>query len=449
MTGRRRTALHGDARAIIAAALRAVEPDTVMAGLAGAKLPAFVAGGVAALAIGKAADAMLAAAHRHALAPLRTAFVVAPSPGAAASPDAPFPVTRWTGSHPLPDSSSARAARAAIAWLQRLPDDLPLLVLLSGGASALLALPAGNITVDELARTTSLLLHAGAPIEELNAVRREIDLVKGGRMAMHAGARQVLVLAISDVIGDRLDVIGSGPFYGTPPAPAGALEILDRRGVLERAPRRVVAHLEAAVVEAHDARSENSAAELDDGVRRGDAAVHTGEVAHRVVANNASAVGAAASEAQRRGYRIAQVRRPLCGEARDAGAWLARRGLAAWTGGRGPQGLVAGGETTVTVRGDGRGGRNQELALAAALEVAGKENVIVASIGTDGRDGPTDAAGAIVDGGTTARIAAAGLDARAALEQNDSYAALDAAGDLVRSGPTGTNVGDLQLVLLR
>jgi glycerate-2-kinase len=304
-------------------------------------------------------------------------------------------------------------------------------VLLSGGASSLLACPAGELTLEDLAATTRALLEAGAEIEQLNAVRKHLSAMAGGRLAQRTAARRVEVLAISDVPGDRLDVIGSGPFAADPTTYADALAVLAERGVLERVPARVRAHLEA-----------GARGELDETPKPGDPAlsrVHT-----TLLATNRDAVEVARDAAQRRGLGVRVVSNPLAGEAREAGRWLvalARRARASQ-----PLCLVAGGETAVTVRGRGRGGRNQELALAAALALDRGPATALLAAGTDGSDGPTDAAGAFADEGTVERGRRAGVDALAALAENDSYGFFAAEGGLWVTGPTRTNVMDLALV---
>ena len=340
-------------------------------------------------------------------------------------------VTLREASHPVPDARCESAAREALLLLQSARPEDVLCVLLSGGASSLLACPAGELTLEDLAATTRALLEAGAEIEQLNAVRKHLSAMAGGRLAQRTAAGRVEVLAISDVPGDRLDVIGSGPFAADPTTYADALAVLAERSVLERVPARVRAHLEA-----------GARGEIEETPKPGDPAlsrVHT-----TLLATNRDAVEVARNAAQRRGLEVRVVSKPLAGEAREAGRWLvalARRARASQ-----PLCLVAGGETAVTVRGRGRGGRNQELALAAALALDGGPATALLAAGTDGSDGPTDAAGAFADEGTVERGRRAGVDALAALDENDSYGFFAAEGGLWVTGPTRTNVMDLALV---
>jgi glycerate 2-kinase len=378
------------------------------------------------LAVGKAAPAMAAGAEEIAGDRIAAGLVVARDPPAA-------PLRRSTlrlAAHPVPDARSESAAREALRFVAGgTPDDV-LLVLLSGGASSLLAGPLPGLGLADLAATTRALLRAGAPIDELNAVRKHLALAAGGRLAQAARARQIEVLAISDVPGDRIDVIGSGPFAADPSTFADALAALRARGLAAEVGERVIDHL------ARGARGE-----LVETPKPGDAALS--RVRHAVVASNATAIEAARGEAERRGLRSLALAGFLRGEARDAGASLVARARAA----RGAERLVlvAGGETTVTVRGTGRGGRSQELALAAACAIEGDGRIAVLAAGTDGIDGPTDAAGAFADGATLARGRAVGLDARACLAANDSHRFFAGEGGLFVTGPTRTNAMDLAL----
>jgi glycerate-2-kinase len=380
------------------------------------------------LAAGKAAAAMAAAVEDVAGALLAAGIAVTKDGHG-------LPLERIAlheAGHPVPDRRSVAAADAALDLAARVPPEDVLLVLLSGGASALLTRPQAGLDLDDLAGTTALLLSAGADIVELNTVRKHLTEISGGRLAARTRARRVDVFAVSDVLGDRLDVIGSGPCVPDPGRFGDALDVLTGRGVLAKVPPRVRAHLEAGV-----------RGEIPESPKPG--APGFERVRTRLLATNRDAREAVRERAIRRGIPTVEVSDRLRGEARVAG-----RRLAALLGsmrGPAPLCLVAGGETTVTVRGHGRGGRNQELALAAALELAGRPGVALLAAGTDGTDGPTDAAGAFVDGGSTARAADVGLDAAAHLARNDAYSFFAAEGGLVRTGPTHTNVLDLALLL--
>ncbi|HVN40871.1 MAG TPA: DUF4147 domain-containing protein [Myxococcota bacterium] len=378
------------------------------------------------LAAGKAAPRMARALEEVAGDEIAAGLVVARD-AATAPPRLPM----CLGAHPVPDARSAAAGREALRLCERAAQEDVLLVLLSGGASSLLATPAGALGVEDLAHTHEALLASGAPIDEVNAVRKHVSLAAGGRLALRARCRRIEVLAISDVPGDRLDVIGSGPCCADPTRYADSLDVLARRDLRERVPAAVIRHLEAG------ARGEHA-----ETPKPGDAAL--ARVRHTILASNRTALEAAARAARRTGARPVLVTPRLAGEASRAGRRLAvlARALRADS----PQCLLAGGETTVRVRGEGRGGRSQELALAAAIELAGARDIALLAAGTDGSDGPTDAAGAFADGGSVARGAARGIDARAALARNDAYGFFDAEGGLLRTGPTGTNVMDLVLV---
>ncbi len=331
--------------------------------------------------------------------------------------------------HPVPDERSEIAAREAIALVESACQDEILLVLLSGGASALLSCPLPGLSREDLVATTELLLASGAEIGELNAVRKHLTEISGGRLARRAGSRRIEVLAISDVPGDAIETIGSGPLAADPSSNADALGVLQRRGLRASAPERIVAHLESS---------------REESVKPGDpvlARVHS-----TILARNRDAVDGAREAARESGLPAIVATEFLRGEARGAGRRLVA--LARSLRPDGPLVLLAGGETTVTLRGDGRGGRNQELALAAACELEGSSGIALLAAGTDGTDGPTDAAGAYADGGTVARGRALDLDAHAALERNDSYAFFSAEGGLLVTGPTRTNVMDLVLVLV-
>jgi hydroxypyruvate reductase len=332
--------------------------------------------------------------------------------------------------HPVPD---ARGEGAASAILDRAraasPDDL-VVMLISGGGSALMPAPAPPVTLEEKRTVTRLLLAAGATITELNAVRKHLSLLKGGQLARAAAPAHIVTLVLSDVIGDPLDVIASGPTAPDSSTFGDAIAVLRRRGVWEAMPPSVRARLEA-----------GKHGEIEETPKPGDPIF--ARVSHHVIGNNTLVTDAAVARAAELGYRPTLLTRALEGEARDVARDLVARARALPP----PACLIAGGETTVTVRGSGRGGRCQELALAAGLALEGVDDVVLLAGGTDGTDGPTDAAGGFADGATAARGRRAGIDPGAALEANDANAALGASGDLLVSGPTHTNLLDLYLVL--
>ena len=378
------------------------------------------------IAAGKAAKAMLEACTIACRAPLRRVTT-------ATTPEA---------GHPLPTPGSVAAARRALDVARAADRDAVLVVLISGGASAMMALPVDGVTLEDKQQTVRLLLLGGADIHQLNTVRKHLSAIKGGQLAAASRAR-VVTLAVSDVIGDDLSMIASGPTVPDATTFQAALQVLDDHGGRTRYPRSVVQHLER-----------GEAGLVPETPKPGEA-----RLAHssaRVIGNRLTAVEGARTAAEGLGYRVHVVDEPIIGEARRAALPLVRMARTATAGHARPGEsalprrvcVLASGETTVTVTGGGTGGRNQELALAMLphLDALG-EHVIAASVGTDGIDGPTDAAGALVDSTTAARAAAAGLIAGSYLHDNNSYAFFDALGDVIRTGPTGTNVGDLQIIL--
>ncbi|MDX2171352.1 MAG: DUF4147 domain-containing protein [Deltaproteobacteria bacterium] len=335
------------------------------------------------------------------------------------------------GSHPVPDERSLQAGVELLDSLEHIPPGWPLLCLISGGASSLLVQPRSPLHLADKMAVTRLLLACGAEIAELNTVRKHLSAVKGGGLAQRAGERDILTLALSDVVGDDPSLIGSGPAVPDPSTFAKALSVLDRYQLRERVPVPVRALLERGAGGAIAETLKPDAALAD-------------RLASAVIGNNRMALDAAAVAAARLGYLPIVDPEPLVGDsaaaARRWGAYLAslpRQGR--WC-------AIAGGETTVVVRGGGRGGRNQEFAVALGEGLAG-EPIAALSAGTDGIDGPTDAAGAFVDGDSAARAAALGLSAAAALVANDSYAYFESLDDLLRCGPTGTNVMDIKLAV--
>ncbi len=340
------------------------------------------------------------------------------------------------GGQPAPTQASEAAGRRALALAQSTAADERLLVLLSGGASALMAVPVAPITLDDKQKTTERLLREGADIHALNTVRKHISAVKGGQLAAAAPAA-CLTLAISDVVGDDISVIGSGPSVGDDSTSRDAYEVLQRFGGLHAYPERVVAHLAAGL--AGD-RVDTPTAERLRLHRPGSEAI--------VIGSRVTPMAGAAAEARRRGFHAITIEAPVVGEAREAARSYARDVLLNLPRARGRLCIISSGETTVRVTGGGKGGRNQEMALALAEFRGAAGTWAMASVGTDGVDGPTDAAGAVVDATTAARAAGAGLAPMEFLNDNNAYAFFSALGDLIHTGPTGTNVGDVQIFLL-
>ncbi|MBV9328617.1 MAG: glycerate kinase [Chloroflexi bacterium] len=338
--------------------------------------------------------------------------------------------------HPVPDVAGVSATREIVAALEDAEDDDLVVCLISGGGSALMTLPVEGIALEDLQQTTDALLRSGASINEINIVRKHLDTVKGGGLARLAAPARLLTLVLSDVVGNPLDAIASGPTVPDTSTFADAAGVFDRYDLWTALPEPVVGRVRRGVD-----------GELEDTPNAADPVFERSQTV--IVASNRVAGEAAAAEAARLGMRTMLLTTYVEGEAREAGRVLA--GVLREIDASGhplprPCCVVAGGETTVTIRGKGRGGRNQELALAAAFGLQGVDDVLLASVGTDGSDGPTDAAGAWVDGSTLAQAAASGLDARAALANNDSYTFFDGLGNLIRTGPTHTNVNDLYLL---
>lgn len=334
--------------------------------------------------------------------------------------------------HPVPDQRGRAAAERVLSLARSAgPRDL-VVFLISGGGSALLPAPAPPVTLEEKQDVTRRLLGAGATIGELNAVRKHLSLLKGGQLARAASPAAVLTLLLSDVIGDPLDVIASGPTAPDPTTFAEALDVLARRGVLDRVASSVRQRLE-----------EGARGRTPETPKPGEPLFS--RVTHVIVGNNRLVVDAAAKAAADLGYAARIATAALEGEAREVGPDLVAQARSLPS----PACLIAGGETTVTIRGGGRGGRCQELALAAALALRADDDLTVLAAGTDGTDGPNDAAGAVVDAGTMERGRAAGLDPDRALADNDAHTFLRATGDLIITGPTNTNLLDLYFVLHR
>ena len=410
-----------DAGALVRRAL--VEPSTARA--------LNDAAAVHVIAAGKAASVMLDACVSYGVTP-RTMLGIGP----AGSP-APPPGTEWhTGGHPLPTAGSVEGARRAIAVASRVRPDELLLVLLSGGGSALMSLPSDGVTLEEKQQTVRQLLEAGADIHELNTVRKHLSGIKGGLLAAACGGR-TLTLAVSDVVGDDLSVIASGPTVADPSTFADALAVIARRGGDGAFPLSVVRRLRA-----------GTAGEVEETPSGSDARLARATAV--VIGPQRGAVEGARHAASSRGYTAHIVNAPVTGEAREAALAHVEHVARVAAGLPRPVCVIAAGETTVTVTGKGKGGRNQEFTFAAAraLQPLG-DAAVVTSVGTDGIDGPTDAAGAIGDSTTFARARSAGIeDPDSYLRDNNTYAFFDRVGDLIKTGPTRTNVGDIQIVLI-
>ena len=408
-----RTALRADAETILRGAIRAVLPDeAVRRALTDVQFP----GRVFLVAAGKAAWQMANVACK-ALPALAGGVVVTKYGHVKGEIDG---VACYEGGHPVPDENSLRGTAAALALTQDLRADDTVLFLLSGGGSALFEQPL--LPLADLQDITRELLAAGADIVEINTVRKRLSAVKGGRFAAHCAPAQVFSIVLSDIVGDPLDMIASGPACPDRSTCAQALAIAEKYRLC------LSPHARALLCQETPKTLTNVTTKITGSVR--------------------ALCAAAEKECRALGYEPVLLTDCLTCEAREAGSFLASVARTHVSSKR-PLAFLAGGETVVHLRGTGKGGRNQELALSAALGIEGISNVLIASAGSDGTDGPTDAAGGIVDGGTAAEMRLHGADPARALADNDSYHALKSAGSLFFTGPTGTNVNDVALVLIR
>ncbi len=339
--------------------------------------------------------------------------------------------------HPVPDENGVQGAREIEHLLKNTREGDLVLVLISGGGSSLLPYPAEGISLKDKQDVTNLLLSCGADIHEMNTVRKHLSAIKGGQLARMAAPAHVMSFILSDVIGDNLSVIASGPTAPDDSTFENALEILKRHGIDEKIPRHVLAHLKKGargkIPETPDSR--NPLFE---------------KVHFRFIGSNQLALKAAAEKAKTLEYQPLILTNAACGEAREIAKYfaaIARQTVTHQEPLPPPVCILSGGEPTVTLRGNGKGGRNQEFALAAGLEIDGLEEILIASVGTDGTDGPTDAAGGYADGEMLRKARENGLDPQTHLTQNNAYPFLERLGYLIKTGPTGTNVMDIQIIL--
>jgi glycerate 2-kinase len=384
------------------------------------------------IAVGKASPFMAASFAKMAGHQIRDGIVI----GTHLPIELPDRFEWMPSSHPLPDERSVAAGRRALEVARTTNQDETLVVLLSGGASALMVVPAGDLTLEDKRTAVNALLRGGADITALNTIRKHLSALKGGRLAAAASGPTVC-LAISDVVGDDLSVIGSGPTVPDPSTYRDAWNYVERfglEGLLTPSARRYLrAGLEGT---------------LDETPKAGDA--RFARSLTRVIGGRFDAMDGAASAARALGYEVAMVEQPIVGDARTVGPILLQQARALASRPNRPLAVIASGETTVKVVGQGKGGRNQEMALSAARSLAGESGEIaMASFGTDGIDGPTDAAGAYADTTTLTRARQYSLDADAHLADNNAYAFFQPLNDLIMTGPSTTNVGDIQVILFR
>jgi hydroxypyruvate reductase len=336
-------------------------------------------------------------------------------------------VTVEEGGHPLPDAAGLAGTRHLLEDLEGIRGEDRVFFLLTGGASALLVAPAEGLSLEDKIETTRLLLACGATIQEMNTLRKHLSAVKGGRLLERIAPGRAMTLIISDVVGDDLASIGSGPTAADPTTYSDCIEILRRYALTDEVPRMVRDRLEA-----------GAEGRLDETPKPGSPLFEQSQ--YLILASNRNSVEAASFYAKELGFEPEIFAYDMEGSTHEKAKAFASR-LTALAGRR--VALLAGGETTLQVQGRGMGGRNQEFALVAAHEVQDQKGLMLLSAGTDGTDGPTDAAGAYADGETLARAKELGLDAHAYLENNDSYSFFEKLGDLLKTGPTGTNVMDL------
>lgn len=340
--------------------------------------------------------------------------------------------------HPVPDEAGLRGAKQIVELLRQTGERDLVFCLISGGGSALLPCPAEGLTLEDKRQVTRLLLECGATIHEINAVRKHISQVKGGRLARLAYPSTVASLVLSDVIDDDLGTIASGPMVPDESTFSDCLYALDKYRLRQKVPRAVKVLLE-----------KGAKGEIGETPKVGDSIFSKTD--NVIIGNNLLALNAARQKASELGYHSLILSSSIRGETREVAkvhAAIAKEILKTGNPIPGPACVISGGETTVAIKGQGLGGRNQEFALAAAMDIKGLEGVVILSGGTDGTDGPTDAAGALADGRTIERAREAGMDATTYLDRNDSYPFFQSLGGLLMTGPTHTNVMDLRLVLV-
>ncbi|MBM4140288.1 MAG: glycerate kinase [Nitrospira sp.] len=388
--------------------------------------------------LGKAACPMAKALEEQ-FKDIITAGIVITKHGHCPSQHRPDKIKVFEAGHPVPDEKGLQATEEIVKLVSSADDKTLIVCLISGGGSALLVSPYEGITLLEKQNITEMLLKAGATIDELNAVRKHISKVKGGRLAEIVYPARIISLIISDVIGDRLDVIASGPTSPDTTTYNKALSILEKYGLMEKVPESILSVLH-----------KGANGSIPETPKEGNRIFI--KVENLIIGDNKKALIATVEKARELGLDAEIISTEISGEAREVGKWLAKKAIETRNELRMKRNkkvcLISGGETTVTVKGNGKGGRNMELALAFAIEIEGISGVTLLSAGTDGTDGPTDAAGAIVDGNTVSKAKSIGLNPEEYLMNNDSYNFLKKIDDLLITGPTGTNVMDIQIMVI-
>lgn len=349
----------------------------------------------------------------------------------------PLKIKIREAAHPYPDQSGYDSTVQTLKILESSGKDDLVIALISGGGSSLWALPASLISLEEFRETTCKLVGCGADIKEINCVRKHVSKISGGLAAIKAYPAKVIVLVISDVIGDHLDTIASGPFFPDETTFDDALKVLNKYDLYRKIPANVKSYLEQGAQGLHTETPKRDS-------------IYFNNVFHKIIASNRSALNAAKKCAEELGFNTVVIKDPVSGEAKDAAHIFCDKVKEIRSRENSEKlCVIAGGETTVTLGSEsGIGGRNQEFAIAAALEIEGMDGITILSCGTDGTDGPTDANGAIVDGKTVESCRKAGLQLQEALEKHDSYTLFSKSGNLIKTGPTYTNVMDLQIAIV-
>jgi len=424
---------------IFNAALQAVDPSKLVQGYCESIATAYLkahCNKLYLLSFGKAAFAMTKALAASSVRDMITRGIVITKYGHAHG-TLKNNIEIFEAGHPVPDERGVAATKQVINLLKNTDRQTFVLCLISGGGSALLAAPCNGITLGEKQQVTELLLKAGANINELNTVRKHISAIKGGRLAEIAYPAKVISLILSDVIFDPLDVIASGPTAPDETTYQDAIDVIEKYSLRDKIPDQIL-HL---LMKGSDGSMVETPKKVNPVFER---------VENIIIGSNTIATKAAAKKARASGFEATILSSEIQGEAREAAEWLAQKAIES-KGQRKENKkicLISGGETTVRVQGTGVGGRNMELALAFAREIADMEGITLLSAGTDGTDGPTDAAGAIVDGQTVHKANALGLNPADYLKDNDSYSFFTRTGELLITGATGTNVMDIQIILI-